>query len=668
MVVSEDGMKVGDDRVKIVRHWPKPTSLTELRSFVGLLQFFRIFIHDFSRIAAPLTNLTRKGSGIHAWNSNCDVAFAKLRRALVSAPIIAPPDWGKTFYCHTDACQVSVGGTLTQLESEGRDRAIAYFSRRLTPAEENYTANDRELLALVYFLKRFRCYLEGASFDIITDNQVLKNFLSKPDLSRLEARWLDLFAHFGISNIMHKAGRFHILGDVLSRAPHAPLPEISNVETLEVQLPEGFTSNYERDGIFGPIVRALEGGWQKESILRRRIERLLPHFKMVGDRLYYESKLCVPRDNVSEILFLAHDCPVAGHFAFHKVLARLERFHWKHKPRDITRYCRGYLTCQSANDGRRKPLGTPQPLAVPSRRWGTVSTDFITQLPVTARGHDAITTFVDCFTKRVHFIPSKCSDRALESAKNFYDHELMNLCGVTLALSTGAHPQTDGMSEIMNRVVENYLRCYCNLQQSDWDSLLTAAEFAYNSASVASLQLNPFELDLGWMPKSPLDCLLGHSEVQVESVRQFQKRMVVAYEDARYSQRLAKAQQAAYNSRKPKPIQYKEGDQVWLSNRVFTDAVSKLQGSRKLRVKRYGPFTVLKLIGKNAVRLDLPAQARVHPVVHVEHTSPHFNQRTSHDLNLHPRHPYAGLTGQTNTSWKQFYPTGNEGEATNGWH
>lgn len=94
--------------------------------------------------------------------------------------------------------QTAVGGTLTQNDEKGRDRVIAYYSKRLNPAEENYTSNDRELPGLVYFLKRFRCYLEGSTFEVLTDNQVLKNFLTKKRISRREARWPDLFAEFNL--------------------------------------------------------------------------------------------------------------------------------------------------------------------------------------------------------------------------------------------------------------------------------------------------------------------------------------------------------------------------------------------------------------------------------------------------------------------------------------
>lgn len=128
--------------------------------------------------------------GIKKWNEACDLAFQDLKGALASAPILIPPDWSRPFLYHVNASQKAVGGTLTQLDNEKQDRGIAYYSHKISDTKEKYTTNERELLGLVYFLKRFRFYLYGESFEIFTDNQILNNFMTKPKLSRKEARWL----------------------------------------------------------------------------------------------------------------------------------------------------------------------------------------------------------------------------------------------------------------------------------------------------------------------------------------------------------------------------------------------------------------------------------------------------------------------------------------------
>lgn len=179
LMVGRKGIPIREDRNKLTREWTIANSINEVRSFLGLAQFFRQFISHFSHISAPLTNLTRTNGIIGQWNKECDKYFKCLEKFLISAPIMQTPDWPKPFICHTDASQLAVGGKLTQLGADNEEHAISFSFRRRSPAEENYSPNDRELLGLEYFFQRFRCYLERSESEILTDNQVLKYFFSK---------------------------------------------------------------------------------------------------------------------------------------------------------------------------------------------------------------------------------------------------------------------------------------------------------------------------------------------------------------------------------------------------------------------------------------------------------------------------------------------------------
>lgn len=651
MIVGREGIKVDPDKIRVIQEWPIPTCITDVRSFVGLLQFFRRFIQNFSALASPLTSLTKKGRGIKDWNSDCENAFNKLKSSLVSAPILMPADWKLPFRCHVDASQFAVGGTLTQIDSKGSERVVAYFSKKLSDAEQNYTANERELLGLVFFLKRFRCYLEGSEFEVITDNQVLHNFFTKQDMSRKEARWLDLLSQFNISRISLKAGKVHVLGDVLSRAPQVVKDArylTNNMMASSANLNLEFENDYTNDQMFGPILKGLRKEFEGNPIQQERVRRLLPMFEERDRLLLYDQKICVPRTRVADIMELAHDISIAGHFGFSKTLGRLNQYHWKNKTRDVRRYCDGCTVCQQNKDSNQKKLTNPTSLRVPTRRWGSVSTDFIVSLPKTKQGHNAITTWVDRISRRVHFIPCTGEDTAIETANNFFKHiftlhglpdeiisdrdpkfvskfwtRLMQLCGIKKAMSTSNHPQTDGSSEIMNRVLENYIRCYCSLQHETWDEFLHSAEFSYNSAISDDLGMTPFEVDLGYNPKSPID-LLKKSDDTVESINEFRNRIKSTFEDAQFCHVLAKARQSANASVKYQTPNYTVGDQVWLKKSLFRDSIARSQVSNKLSPRCYGPFNILELIGKNALRLELPSNIRIHPVVHVEHTKPYI--------------------------------------------
>lgn len=485
LIVDREGIRVHPQKCEVIKNWPAPQSLTELRSFVGLVQFFRCFIPYFSLRTAPLTRMTQKGSGIHALDDAAAAEFRDLKSALVNAPVLVPSNWKKPFRVHIDASQTAVGSTLTQLDASDGERAIAYMSRRLTAAEQNYTANERELLGLVFALMRFRCYLEGSTFEVITDNQVVRHFLTKKNLNRREARWLDTLASFNISSVTLQKGKIHVLGDSLSRIPQ-------RLEVSQVELTSGSSSalqtelsDYLTDQHFGPIFAALRGDWPMDAKRRKRIETLLPSFRIDDWRLLYDNKLCVPVKAKRAVLTLVHDNPAGGHFAFAKTLARLSNYHWKHKSRDVERYCSGCSTCQQQKDFHGQTSNDPQALPVPTRRWGMVATDFIVKLPRTPRGFDAISTWVDRLSRRVRFVPCRETDQATDTARLFFEkifphhglpasiisdrdprfiakfwQSLMSLCGVQLRMAFSRHPQTDGASEVMNRMVENYIRCF----------------------------------------------------------------------------------------------------------------------------------------------------------------------------------------------------------------
>ena len=219
----------------------------------------------------------------------------------------------------------------------------------------------------------------------------------------------------------------------------------------------------------------------------------------------------------------------------------------------------------------------PTSLEVPEKRWGSLASDFIMKLQKTKGGFDSITIYVDRLTRRAHCIPSKesntavnfvsllfkrhgmpdsiVSDRDPKFTSKFWKR-LMELYGVKLKMFSSRHPQIDGSSEFINRMVENYLRCYCNCHQNDWDELLLEAQFAYDSAVSEYLGMAPFEIDLGWNPKSPLD-LVWSSSAFSEKVSQFKDRLKIVLSDAKFAYKLAKADQSARSILKYKPYFYK---------------------------------------------------------------------------------------------------------------
>ena len=368
--------------------------------------------------------------------------------------------------------------------------------------------------------------LGRCKFQIFTDNQVLKDFFTKPKMSRKEARWIETLGNFSIFPITLMPGKIHVLGDVPSRAPHvlsgnSSCLKVNDVEVLSADF-EDFIPNCEEDQFFGPIVKAMNGDWPEENEKKLTLKNILPLFERDNKKMYYHGLLCVRRKSVSILLQMAHDSKISGNFALVKTLSRLKRYHWRHKMLDVRNYIRGCIRCQQYKDSNQKKLSEPTSLEMQERRWGSLGKDFIVGLPITKNGFDAITTWVDRLTRRVHFIPSNSTDIAVDVAGTFFKNifsqhglpenivsdrdpkivskfwkHLMKLCDIQLKMSSSRHRQTDGAPEAMNRMIENYLRFYCLYHQNDWDDLLPAAEFAYNSAVSEDLGVSPFELDLG---------------------------------------------------------------------------------------------------------------------------------------------------------------------------
>jgi transposase InsO family protein len=230
--------------------------------------------------------------------------------------------------------------------------------------------------------------------------------------------------------------------------------------------------------------------------------------------------VCIPHQSDIRLSLLhdAHDSLSAGHHGFDKVFDKLRHsVYWPHMARDTHLYIKTCESCQCNKSSHERPAGLLQPLEIPTKRWATVTMDFIVQLPKTSRGYDMITVFVDKLTKMAHFVPGRTNYAASDVAQQFYDTifrhhgmptllvsdrdpkftgkfwtELHCLLNVRLALSSAFHPQTDGQTERVNQSLEVMLRAYINHCQTNWDLLLTGAEFAYNDSVHASTGFTPF--------------------------------------------------------------------------------------------------------------------------------------------------------------------------------
>ena len=213
-VVSQHGVSTDPDKTAAVREWKVPQCQTELRTFLGFVGYYRRFCSEFATIAKPLHRLTAKGATF-TWGPDEQAAYDQLRHSMLTAPILAYPQPKQEFILDTDASLHGVGAVLSQVQ-DGQERVISYFSKTLSPSEQNYCVTRRELLAVVLGVKHFRPYLYGRPFKLRTDHASLQWLYRLKEPHHQIARWLEILAEFQFQ-LQHRPGKSHENADALSR-------------------------------------------------------------------------------------------------------------------------------------------------------------------------------------------------------------------------------------------------------------------------------------------------------------------------------------------------------------------------------------------------------------------------------------------------------------------
>ena len=217
LIVTTEGIKMDPKKVDTILNWPQLVNVKDVQSFLGFANFYRRFIYGFSKLAAPLTALTKKGT-IFEWNNRCQIAFDALKKAFTSDVILIHFDADRKIVVETDASDYVSGGVLSQYNSEGILRPVAYFSKKHNPAECNYEIYDKELMAIVRAFEEWRPELEGSALpiEVISDHKALEYFASSKELSRRQARWSEFLSRFDFK-ITYRPGKDGGKPDALTR-------------------------------------------------------------------------------------------------------------------------------------------------------------------------------------------------------------------------------------------------------------------------------------------------------------------------------------------------------------------------------------------------------------------------------------------------------------------
>ena len=247
--MSASGLLVDLEKVEAVMSWERPKSVFEIRSFFGLAGYYRRFIEDLSRIAAPMTRLTQKEVKFD-WDDRCEEAFQKLKRRLTSASILIVLDKGQGYTMYCDASRAGLGCVLMQSR-----RVIAYGSRQLKNHEQNYPTHDMELAAVVFALKIWRHYLYGKEFEVYSDHKSLKYIFTQRDLNMRQRRWMEFLEDYDFTLHYHP-GKANVVADALSQKSRGVLAGIASREwqMLETVGQFGLQYSEQAQGTLGSLV------------------------------------------------------------------------------------------------------------------------------------------------------------------------------------------------------------------------------------------------------------------------------------------------------------------------------------------------------------------------------------------------------------------------------
>jgi hypothetical protein len=347
-VVSPQGIEVDKAKVIVIQNLPIPKTVKDIRAFLGHAGFYRRFIKDFSKLARPLTQLLLQDA-VFNFNEECVSSFEKLKQALVSAPVIQSPDWDLPFELMCDASDYDVGAVLGQ-RKDNKPSVVYYASKTLNDAQRNYTTTEKEMLAVVFALDKFRPYLLGTQTTVFTDHAALKYLLSKKETKQRLIRWVLLLQEFDLL-FKDKKGVENVVADHLSRLRSDP----SNEEILESfpdeQLFALLESPWYADIVNYLVTKDIPPDWSKADRDRflSQVKFYIwdePYlFKYCPDQIF---RRCIPESEHHDILSFCHDQACGGHFSTKKTAAKIltSGFYWPTLHKDANAYCRACLRCQ----------------------------------------------------------------------------------------------------------------------------------------------------------------------------------------------------------------------------------------------------------------------------------------------------------------------------------
>lgn len=501
-ILSKDGLRPNPDRVSSIVNFERPTSLRALRRFLGMCNYYRRFIANYSQVVKPLTDLLQDKPKSVRWNDTAEKAFVSIKELLISAPILTNPDFNLPFSVHCDASDSAIAGVLTQ-SYEGIDKPVAYFSQKLTSTQKRYCATEKEALAVLKSIEKFRCYIEGSRFSVYTDASALTYILrsSWRTSSRL-CRWsIELQRHD--MEIKHRRGVDNIVPDALSRAV-----EINEI----VENPADW---------YTVMISKVQNNPEQYKDFRVENHELKKFVSSSHELVDYrfEWKICIPSNLRERILFEEHDD--ALHLGYEKTLAKIrKKYYWPKMARDVKNYVQLCVVCKEC-----KPCNQSQFPEIGRQRLSTkpfqiLAIDFIQSLPRSKQGNSHLMVVMDIFSKFALLFPIRKISAHLvckileenwfrrysapeylisDNASTFLSKEfkaLLEKFNVQHWTNSRHHSQSNPV-ERLNRTINACIRTYVRQDQTLWDTRISEIEHALNTTPHTATGFSPYKIIFG---------------------------------------------------------------------------------------------------------------------------------------------------------------------------
>jgi len=558
-------------KIEGIQNCPLPTTRTQLRSFLGLVSYYRNFVKHLAHVAGPLYKMTSKNAPakITAWTSETIEAFEKIKKIMCDL-ILHTPDLNGTFTVQCDASGYGLGAVLLADVNE-TTQPVCYISRNLKDAEKNYSVTEQECLAVVWACEKFRPFIECTRFTVVTDHKALTWLSTMKDPKGRLARWALRLQGFNYK-IGYRPGALNHVPDMLSRNPVTKdepdfLPEVFVIdETEEIQLNkfplfeqfnrENLVAAQKADTLLRELQTYLANGLLNPSLSNIDKQHVLlmakNAFEMEDgllvrycnpfnelsfqDELNYE-RILIPKSLRNVVLRRLHDDPTSGHLGIEATHDRIQkRFYWPNMYKTIEKYITSCHTCQMCKASNEKPFGLLR-VSTPTLPWEKVSVDLIGPFPKSRMGNEFGLVIIDTCTGWPEVFPLRkavtknqkesakmCADRTLsvfcrwgfpsrivsDSGSQFASEiwtGVMKLLKISTVFCSPYHPQANPV-ERKNKDIKSYLKKYIGDNHKNWDENLNPMLFALRSAKIKSTGLSPFEANFGRNPKAPIDVVI----------------------------------------------------------------------------------------------------------------------------------------------------------------